>query len=152
MKHEPDPDKPENDLGFLLWQITMTWQRQLNRALDEIDLTHTQFAIISALRSLLKESNTVTQKSIAERSSTDTMMVSKVLRTLEKKGFVVRKEHETDTRAKCVFLTSKGIKTFENAFKITSAANQNFLSKLSDKDKFINELQNILRIDKMFNK
>lgn len=152
MKHEPDPDKPENDLGFLLWQITMTWQRQLNRALDEIDLTHTQFAIISALRSLLKESNTVTQKSIAERSSTDTMMVSKVLRTLEKKGFVVRKEHETDTRAKCVFLTSKGIKTFENAFKITSAANHNFLSKLSDKDKFINELQNILRIDKMFNK
>ena len=152
MKHEPDPDKPENDLGFLLWQIIMTWQRQLNRALDEIDLTHTQFAIISALRSLLKESNAVTQKDIAERSNTDTMMVSKLLRTLEKKGFIERKEHKTDTRAKCVFLTSKGINTFEKAFKITSAANRDFLSKLSDKNMFIRELQGIVRIDKIFNK
>ena len=152
MKHEPDPDKPENDLGFLLWQITMTWQRQLNRALDEVDLTHTQFAIISALRSLLKESNAITHKAIAERSNTDTMMVSKVLRTLEKKGFIERKEHKTDTRAKCVFLTTKGINSFKNAFKITSAANQDFFSKLSDKDMFIKELQNIVGIDKIFNK
>lgn len=152
MTYETDPDKPEDNLGFLLWQITMTWQRQLNRALDKIDLTHTQFAIISALRSLLKESNTVTQKAIAERSNTDAMMVSKVLRTLEKKGFVERKEHQTDTRAKCVFLTSKGISTFQNAFKITSAANQDFLSKLSDKDNFIQELQRLVEIDKIFKK
>lgn len=152
MTYETDPDKPEDNLGFLLWQITMTWQRQLNRALDKIDLTHTQFAIISALRSLLKESNTVTQKAIAERSNTDAMMVSKVLRTLEKKGFVERKEHQTDTRAKCVFLTSKGISTFQNAFKITSAANQDFLSKLSDKDNFIKELQRLVEIDKIFKK
>lgn len=152
MTYETDPDKPEDNLGFLLWQITMTWQRQLNRALDKIDLTHTQFAIISALRSLLKESNTVTQKAIAERSNTDAMMVSKVLRTLEKKGFVERKEHQTDTRAKCVFLTSKGMSTFQNAFKITSAANQDFLSKLSDKDNFIKELQRLVEIDKIFKK
>ncbi len=150
MNHEPDPDKPEDNLGFLLWQTTMTWQRQLNRALDEIDLTHTQFAILSALSSLLKKSNAVTQKAIAERSNTDTMMVSKVLRTLEKKGFIERKEHETDTRAKCVFLTSKGINTFQKAFKITSAANQAFFSKISDKDNFRQELQNIIQIDKIF--
>lgn len=130
----------------------MAWQRQLNRALDKIDLTHTQFAIISALRSLLKESDAVTQKSIAQRSSTDTMMVSKVLRTLEKKGFVERKEHKTDTRAKCVFLTSKGINTFQKAFKITSAANQDFVSKISDRDQFIKELQKIVQIDKIFKK
>jgi len=108
--------------------------------------------MISALRSLLKESNVVTQKAIAERSNTDTMMVSKVLRTLEKKGFIERKEHKTDTRAKCVFLTLKGINTFNNAFKIASAANQEFLSKLSDKDKFIKELQEIVLIDKIFKK
>ena len=95
MSRQIDPDKPEDNLGFLLWQTTMIWQRRLNRALDALDLTHTQFAIISALRSLLKESDAVTQKAIAERSSTDTMMVSKVLRTLEKKGLVERKEHET---------------------------------------------------------
>ena len=149
MNHEPDSIKPQDNLGFLLWQTTMIWQRLLNRALDEIDLTHTQFAILSALRSLLKKSKDVTQKAIAERSNTDTMMVSKVLRTLEKKGFIKREEHETDTRAKCVFLTSKGIDTFQNAFKIASAANQTFFSKLSDEDNFRQELQNIVQIDKI---
>jgi DNA-binding MarR family transcriptional regulator len=149
MNHEPDSIKPQDNLGFLLWQTTMIWQRLLNRALDEIDLTHTQFAILSALRSLLKKSKAVTQKAIAERSNTDTMMVSKVLRTLEKKGFIKREEHETDTRAKCVFLTSKGIDTFQNAFKIASAANQTFFSKLSDEDNFRQELQNIVQIDKI---
>jgi DNA-binding MarR family transcriptional regulator len=152
MNHAPDPVKPEDNLGFLLWQTTMTWQRKLNRALDEIDLTHTQFAILSALSSLLKESNAVTQKAVAERSNTDTMMVSKVLRSLEKKGFIERKEHETDTRAKCVFLTSKGMSTFQNAYKITSAANQDFFSKISDKDSFRQELQKIIQIDKIFKK
>ncbi|MFK8038670.1 MAG: MarR family winged helix-turn-helix transcriptional regulator [Crocinitomicaceae bacterium] len=152
MNDESDPDKPQDNLGFLLWQTNMTWQRELNRALDEIDITHTQFAILSALRSLLEESNAVTQKAIAERSNTDTMMISKVLRTLEKKGIVERKEHETDTRAKCVFLTSKGVKTFQNAFKIASAANQAFFSKLSDKNNFRKELQNIVQFYKIFKK
>lgn len=150
MNDESDPDKPQDNLGFLLWQTNMTWQRELNRALDEIDITHTQFAILSALRSLLEESSSVTQKAIAERSNTDTMMISKVLRTLEKKGIVERKEHETDTRAKCVFLTSKGVNTFQNAFKIASAANQTFFSKLSDKNNFRKELQNIVQFYKIF--
>lgn len=35
-------------------------------------------------------------------------MVSKVLRTLEDKGFITRKEHETDTRAKVISLTING--------------------------------------------
>lgn len=139
-----DPEKPQDDIGFLLWQITMTWQRELNRALSVIDLTHTQYAIIAALRSLLKESQDITQKEIAARSNTDTMMVSKVLRTLEKKDFIERREHKTDTRAKCVSLTPKGRKTFQEAFKITATANEIFTSKLSDKDHFIKELQRIL--------
>ena len=152
MNPEADPDKPEDNLGFLLWHTTMLWNRQLNRALDEIDLTHTQFAILSALISLLKESDTVTQKAIAERSNTDTMMVSKVLRTLEKKGLLERKEHETDTRAKCVFLTSKGTDTFQNALRIVSSGNQDFFRKLSDEDGFRKELQRVIEIDSFFSK
>lgn len=152
MQQEPDPNNPKDDLGFLLWQVAMTWQRQLNRALGKIELTHTQFAILSALRSLLKESNTVTQKSIAERSNTDTMMVSKVLRKLEKKGFIEREEHKTDTRAKCVFMTTKGLKTFQHAFKIASEANQAFFNKISNKDNLRIELQTLIEIDKIFKK
>ncbi len=147
MSQQTDPDKPEENLGFLLWQTNMIWHRELNRALENIGLTHTQFAIISALRWLLKKSNAVTQKAIAEQSRTDTMMVSKVLRKLEKKGLIERKQDETDTRAKCVFLTPKGVKTFQEAFKITSDSNTAFFSKLSNESSFRNALQNLIQID-----
>jgi len=137
-------EKPEENLGYLLWQATMLWQRQMNRALDEISLTHTQFVILAALGWLLKSSESVTQKEIADHSNTDSMMVSKILRTLQKNELVDRKEHETDTRAKCVFLTNKGIDTLQKAIEIKTHANNSFFENLSDKDNFGNELIQII--------
>lgn len=136
-------ERPEENMGYLLWQATMQWQKQMNRALDEINLTHTQFVIMAALGWLLKSSENVTQKDIADHSNTDRMMVSKILRTLQKNGLIERKEHETDTRAKCVFLTTKGINTLQKAIDIKNQANGCFFDKLSDKQRFGNELRNI---------
>lgn len=133
-------EKPEENLGYLLWQTTMLWQKQMNRALDEIDLTHTQFVIMAALGWLAKSTNDVTQTEIADHSNTDRMMVSKILRTLQKKGLIERKEHETDTRAKCVFLTDKGIVMLQRAIEIKLNADNSFFSNLSDKQSFGEEL------------
>lgn len=152
MNHEQDPDKTEDNLGFLLWHTNMIWQRKLNRALSDVDLTHTQFAMLSALNSLLKNSKAITQKAIAKRTNTDTMMVSKVLRKLEKKGLVERKEHKTDTRAKCVFLTTKGIGNYQKALKIVISANQAFFCNLSDENSFRRDLQKIVQADKILKK
>src|SRR6056297_1091822 len=136
-------EKPEENIGYLLWQATMIWQKQMNRALDEINLTHTQFVLMAALGWLLKNSDSVTQSEIADHSNTDRMMVSKILRTLQKNGLIKRKEHETETRAKCVFLTDKGIDTLQKAIEIKTLANNQFFGKLSDKHYFGNELRNI---------
>lgn len=150
MNRENNSYKLEENLGFLLWHTNLIWQRELNRALDNIGLTHTQFAILSALKSLLRNSKSVTQKAIAQRSNADTMMVSKVLRTLETKGLIERKQHETDTRAKCVFFTNIGVKTFQKAFEITSTSNAAFFSNLSNADTFRKELQRIVLFDRSF--
>jgi len=136
-------ERPEENIGYLLWQATMQWQKQMNRALDEINLTHTQFVIMAALGWLLKSSENVTQKEIADHSNTDRMMVSKILRTLQKNGLIERKEHDTDTRAKCVFLTDKGIDTLQKAIDIKNQANNLYFGNLSDKQKFRVELRNI---------
>ena len=152
MSKEKKTYKSEENLGFLLWHTNMLWQREQNRALDSIGLTQTQFAILSALKTLLQKSNEVMQTAIAERSNTDTMMVSKVLRTLEKKGLIERKQHETDTRAKCVFLTKLGVRTFQTAYEIATKSNTAFFSKLSDEDDFRKELQRIIQLDKSFKK
>lgn len=137
-------ERPEENLGYLLWQTNMLWNRQMNRALDEINLTHTQFVIMAALGWLLRNSDNVTQKEIADGSNTDRMMVSKILRKLEENKLIERKEHKTDTRAKCVFLTTKGIETLQKALEIKTKANNIFFSKLKDKEKFGIELRQIL--------
>lgn len=99
---------PNDSPGYLLGQLTMLWQRKLKRVLDPLDLTQTQFVLLAALGWLSKKSNSVTQVDIANQSNADRMMVSKVLRKLEDKGFVTREEHKTDTRAKTIRLTTKG--------------------------------------------
>jgi len=152
MSKEKKPYKSEENLGFLLWRTNMLWQREQNRALNSIGLTQTQFAILSALKTLLEKSDNVMQKAIAERSNTDTMMVSKVLRKLEKKRLIERKEHETDTRAKCVLFTTVGVRIFQKAFEIATESNAAFFSNLSDADNFQKELQRIIQFDKSFKK
>ena len=139
-------ERHEENLGYLLWQTTMIWQRQMNKALHEVNLTHTQFVILAALAWLSKKSESVTQKEIADYSSTDRMMVSKILRTLQKNGLIERKEHHTDTRAKCVFLTTEGLYILKKAFIIKVQANDLFFDKLLDKQKFGKELSQLISL------
>jgi DNA-binding MarR family transcriptional regulator len=106
---------PSDSPGYLLGQLTMLWQRKQKKVLDPLDLTQTQFVLLAALGWLSKSSNAVTQADIANQSNADRMMVSKVLRTLQEKGFVTRQEHETDTRAKIIRLTSSGQAVLQKA-------------------------------------
>ncbi len=134
---------PDENLGYLLWQTTMQWQRQMNRALDEIGLTHTQFVILIALAWLSRNAENVTQKEIADHSKTDRMMVSKILRKLQENKLIERKEHKTDTRAKCVFLTEKGTEILQKAIEIKTKANDRFFENVKEEKK---ELTKILKL------
>lgn len=122
--------KPEDSPGYLLGQLTMLWQRKLKRVLDPLELTHTQFALLCALAWLSRESDKVTQVDIANQSNADTMMVSKVLRTLEEKKFITRQEHPTDTRAKTIKLTEDGEIVLQKAIVSVETADLDFFQKL----------------------
>jgi DNA-binding MarR family transcriptional regulator len=124
---------PKDSPGYLLGQLTMLWQRRLKKVLDPLDLTQTQFVLLAALGWLSKKSNSVTQVDIANQSNADRMMVSKVLRTLEEKGFITRQEHETDTRAKTIRLTTKGEKVLQKAIIEVENADLDFFSTLETK-------------------
>lgn len=99
---------PNDSPGYLIGQLTMLWQRKQKKVLDPLDLTKSQFALLCALAWLSNSNKNVTQIDIANQTNFDRMMVSKVLRTLEDKKFVTRQEHETDTRAKTIRLTTNG--------------------------------------------
>ena len=126
-------DSPNDSPGYLLGQLTMLWQRKQKRNLDPLNLTLTQFILLAALGWLSKKNDTVTQVDIANQSNADRMMVSKVLRTLEKKGFITRQEHETDTRAKTIRLTPIGKAVLQKAIKNVENADLDFFSALETK-------------------
>jgi DNA-binding MarR family transcriptional regulator len=124
---------PNDSPGYLLGQLTMLWQRKQKKVLDPLDLTQTQFVLLAALGWLSKKNNAVTQVDIANQSNADRMMVSKVLRTLESKRFVIRKEHETDTRAKTIRLTSNGEVVLQKALIEVENADLDFFATLDTK-------------------
>ncbi|PZR34515.1 MAG: MarR family transcriptional regulator [Azospira oryzae] len=124
---------PNDSPGYLLGQVTMLWQRKQKKVLDPLDLTQTQFVLLAALGWLSKTNKAITQVDIANQSNADRMMVSKVLRTLEEKGFITRKEHETDTRAKTIRLTSSGELVLQKALREVENADLDFFASLDSR-------------------
>lgn len=101
-------DKPEDSPGFLLWQTTMVWQRQIKKALEPYDISHAQFVIMATLMWFEAHHYDITQILIINWSKLDKMTVSTSLKKLAELEYVKRIEHKTDTRAKSVSLTKKG--------------------------------------------
>jgi Transcriptional regulators len=130
---------PNESPGYLLGQLTQLWQRKQKKVLDPLNLTQTQFVLLSALAWLSKENDNVTQVDIANQGNADRMMVSKVLRTLEEKNFIIRKEHQTDTRAKVIRLTNKGEKVLQKALTAVENADIDFFSALGNELAWFNQ-------------
>ena len=141
--------KPEDSPGFLLAQVTMLWQRDQKRVLDPLNLTRTQFVLMSSLAWLSRENSVVTQVDIANISNADRMMVSKVLRTLEDKKFIVRYELPTDTRAKVIKLTNKGEEVLQKAIVKIENTDLEFFSAINTNLKdFNNNMIKLISINK----
>ena len=123
---------PNESPGYLLGHLTTLWQRKQKKVLDPLNLTQTQFALLAALGWLSRENENVTQVEIANQANADRMMVSKVLRTLETKKFIYRKEHQTDTRAKVIKLTNEGAEILQKALTEIETADVAFFSVLGE--------------------
>lgn len=99
---------PEQSPGYGLWVVSNRWQRQINQALAELDLTHLQFVLLASLAWLGTRKEPVTQVELARHAGAEPMTVSNALKLLIKKGCVHRQPHTTDTRAKDLTLTAAG--------------------------------------------
>ncbi|MGK6351626.1 MarR family winged helix-turn-helix transcriptional regulator [Parapedobacter sp. DT-150] len=124
---------PEESPGYLLGQLTLLWQRKQKKVLDPLNLTPTQFILLCSIAWLSNQRENITQVDIANLSNFDRMMVSKVLRTLQAKKLVTRREHDTDTRAKIVTLTASGKKTLQIALTKIENADIEFFSSIGKK-------------------
>lgn len=132
-------DKAEESSGFLLWQVTNLWQREIKKALEPFDLTHSQFVLMASIHWLTLHKQDVTQIVLSAHTKIDPMTTSTVLRTLQTKGFLQRQEHITDTRAKTVGLTANGKKIIKQAVRTVETFDKTFFATLGTKMQLFNE-------------
>jgi DNA-binding MarR family transcriptional regulator len=99
---------PAQSPGFLLWHLTLRWQRAISAALAPLDLTHVQFVLLACTYWLTEQGQAPNQLQVATQAGTDVKMTSQVLRKLEDRKLVERRTDAQDTRAKTLSVTRRG--------------------------------------------
>jgi DNA-binding MarR family transcriptional regulator len=101
---------PTKLTGYHLWLSTQYRQKSLNRILKEFNLTHAQYIIMQYLSraDLKKKLSWLSQNKIAKELDLDPMMISNVLRLLEKKWYIVRKKSTSWVVSNSLWLSKIG--------------------------------------------
>jgi DNA-binding MarR family transcriptional regulator len=106
---------PNEEVGYLIWRVSKFWQRGKHKVLDELGLTTSQMELLGAIYHMSRQQKEATQIVLSQETEIDPMTTSTILRNLERKGLISRRESATDTRARIVELTEAGKELFEKA-------------------------------------
>ena len=136
--------RPEDSVGFLLWQVLHIWQRTATAGLADLDLTHMQFTVLAGIGWLGRNGDAPIQSAVAAHCQLDAMTVSQIVRTLEKKGFVTREESEQDARAKAIRPTPHGTAALSRALPRIDEMDARFFGE-ADVERLMRELGTIYR-------
>jgi len=124
-------EQPQESAGFLLWHLTLRWQREIVAALKPFGLTHVQFVLLASTWWLNTHGQQPTQAALAAHAGTDVKMTSQVIRTLEKRGLVTRDVDTTDTRARRLVVTAAGATLAPRAIEVVETVDRALLTPLS---------------------
>lgn len=125
--------QPEQSAGFLLWHVTLRWQRDVTAALQPLGLTHVQFVLLATAWWLNTHGEQPSQVWLATAAGTDVKMASQVIRTLEHKGLVTRETSAADTRARRLVVTDAGAALAPQAIEAVENVDRALLARLPSK-------------------
>ena len=112
---------PENAVGFVLWRVVVRYQREVDRALVALDLTHLQFETLILSAWLARDGEAVTQAALARFGDIHPMQISHMLKTLESKGMIGRQRSASDARAKHIVITPHGLQALRRSLPVVIA-------------------------------
>jgi DNA-binding MarR family transcriptional regulator len=98
--------------------------RRTNEVLEQYGVTADQLVLLSRLA----DQDAITQQELARRASSDPNTVRSMLVLLQRRGFVQRRQHDSDGRANCVVLTAKGRRMFATMLDATAHCRRQMLS------------------------
>lgn len=126
--------RPEDSIGYRLKVALHAWTRQLDAALRPLGVTHVQFIALVAIEIFRERGETPSQVRIAEAMKFDVMMISKILRRLESRGYIERNPHPDDPRANALHLTLAGRELVLAGSQVVRAAHIAFFDCRLDSD------------------
>jgi DNA-binding MarR family transcriptional regulator len=126
------PEGPAASPGFLLWHVTLAWQRAIAAALAPLELTHVQFVLLACAWWLDDHGRTPNQLELAGQAGTDVKMTSQVVRRLEAKGFLERTVDPADTRARLLRPTPEGARLARRAIIAVEDVDARFFNGEAD--------------------
>jgi MarR family transcriptional regulator, organic hydroperoxide resistance regulator len=124
--------QPEDSLGYLLWQTAHGWMRRLNSELVEMGLTHLQMIALGSTAWLTRISGPPSQAQLAQFCAMDPMLISKVVRTLEKKHAIVRTLDQRDTRRRLLSVIDEGTRIILKCIPVIERAYEKFFAPVGE--------------------
>jgi len=109
---------PESAIGFVLWRVFHKYQREVDRTLEPLDLTHLQFTTLTLVAWMSKSGQEVTQATISRFGDMHPMQISLMLKALEKKLLIERSTSQRDIRAKRATVTRAGLSALRVALPL----------------------------------
>jgi DNA-binding MarR family transcriptional regulator len=132
---------PDESPGFLLWHVTLRWQRDVAAALAPLDLTHVQFVLLATTWWLNTHGEDPNQLSLAQQAGTDVKMTSQVLRKLEAKALLTREVDPADSRARRLRVTDRGARLARRAIAVVEAVDDAFFHAVPDRAALLTTLR-----------
>ncbi|MDQ1047516.1 MarR family winged helix-turn-helix transcriptional regulator [Streptomyces sp. V4I2] len=131
---------PWNNPGFLLWRVTLRWQRAVAGALRPYELTHPQFVVLASAWWLGRHGQPPSQRELAEHAGMDAMTASQVARALEGKRLISREQDPHDTRIKRLHVTEQGTALAREAIELVEAVDRAYFQATPDGPAFVEAL------------
>lgn len=118
--------------GFLLWHLTLAWQRAVTAALAPMGLTHVQFVLLACTWWLTEHGSPPNQLQLARQAGTEVRMTSEVVRKLEAKGLLTREVDASDTRARRLRPTPAGARLARDAIEVVEQVDADYFEQEPD--------------------
>jgi DNA-binding MarR family transcriptional regulator len=103
--------------GFLVWRLATEWRAAMDRVLEPSGLTQAQYAVLAPLYAMSRDGRRPSQRQVADLTGIDAVYVSRLVRTLERGGFVTRAVNTADTRAVELAVTEQGSAALQKAVR-----------------------------------
>jgi DNA-binding MarR family transcriptional regulator len=119
-----------DNVGFLIWRLSMRWRAAMDHVLAPRGLTQAQYAVLAPLGSMARGGARPSQRELSDLTGLDAVYISKLVRALEREGFVARSTHPADPRAVELSLTEHGAVTLDQASELVSRLRDQLTSPL----------------------